>query len=157
MKKYSREWWESLDANRVGKETEKIVEALFNEWNTKQCFAWHRMPDARSARGALAAQPGDYVYFASKENRFMGGFIEVKASKHPFRIAKDKVRQLPKLRVFDLAGADNIVLVHHYLEGVWRAVHTADLEVGQPSWDLSDIAKFPTPEEALNYAGISVK
>ena len=57
MKKFSREWWQSLPPEKSGKETEKLVESLFTEWNSRQSFAWHRLPDSKSARAFLKAQP----------------------------------------------------------------------------------------------------
>ena len=93
MKKYSLEWWQAQPPEKVGKETEKIVEKLFVEWNHSQSFAWQRMPDARAARGRLAAQPADYLYRCGKH----AGFIEVKALKHECRLPKDRVSQLPTL------------------------------------------------------------
>lgn len=154
MKKYSREWWASLPPERTGKETEKLVTTMFDAWNGLQTWAYHRLPDAKSARGALAAQPADFVYFCNDGGMFCGGFIEVKACNHAFRIAKDKVRQLPTLKMFDLAGAANVVLVNHYLDGYWRAVPTTVLETGVPSWNLSEFPTYATPEQALNDLGI---
>ena len=85
VKKYSVDWWESLPPEKVGKETEKIVEALFTKWNESSKFAWHRFPDARAARGRMAAQPADYLFFRAP----YGGLLEVKATHHAYRLAKD--------------------------------------------------------------------
>ncbi len=109
MKKYSLEWWQAQPPEKVGKETEKIVEKLFVEWNHSQSFAWQRMPDARAARGRLAAQPADYLYRCGKH----AGFIEVKALKHECRLPKDRVSQLPTLLKWNLAGSDDLMLVFH--------------------------------------------
>ena len=70
------------------------------------------------------------------------GFLEVKACKHPYRLAKDKISQLAKLNLFEMAGAKSYVLVNHYLQGYWR-VPTNWLADGVPSWDLSNCATYP--------------
>ena len=36
MKKYSKEWWQSLKPEVVGKETERLVEQLLDEENIKE-------------------------------------------------------------------------------------------------------------------------
>lgn len=149
MKKFSTEWWTSLKPEQVGKETERLVEKLFTEWNTDSRFSWHRLPDARSARGRVAAQPADYIWWRLPH----GGYLEVKATRHDFRLAKDKVRQLPLLHKHALAGARNYVLVHHYMLGKWRVVRAESLEIGLPSWDLSQAPLFDSPGEALIATG----
>lgn len=149
MKKHSIEWWQSLPPEKTGKETEKLVENLFKDWNSGATFSWHRLPDAKAARGFLAAQPADYVWW----NKPHGGYLEVKATKHDYRLAKDKISQLPELRKHALAGADCFILVHHYLLGLWRVVKATDLEVGLPSWDLREVKTFTSAEEALRSTG----
>lgn len=149
MKKYSLEWWQSLPPEKTGKETEKLVELQFAKWNNESRFSWHRLPDAKAARGFLAAQPADYVWWRLPH----GGYLEVKALHHDYRLPKDKVRQLPLLQKHSLAGARCFVLVHHYLLGYWRIVPASNLEIGLPSWDLSDYPLFPSAEAALNSTG----
>lgn len=145
VKKYTPEWWAGLPPERVGKETEKMVEALFIEWNNSTNFAWHRLPDAKSARGMLRAQPADYIYRSPTGS----GFIEVKALKHPYRLPSERVSQLPTLKKWALAGSQDIILVHHYMIGQWRIMCPEDIECGVPSWDLSRIETHPTAKDAL--------
>lgn len=149
MKKYSNEWWQSLPPEKVGKETERLVEGLFAKWNEKQSFAWHRLPDSKSARNFLKAQPADYIYRSGSS----AGFLEVKALKHPFRLPAARLSQLPVIKKWNLAGAQNIVLVFHYMENVWRAVLPSQLPFGVPSWDLSGLPTYPTAEDALLSTG----
>lgn len=150
MKKHSLEWWQSLPPEKTGKETEKLVERLFESWNDRSQFSWHRLPDAKSARGFLAAQPADYVWW----NLPHGGYLEVKACHHDYRLPKDKVRQLPLLKKHALAGAEALVLVHHYLLGKWRIMSASQLEIGVPSWNLSSFPLFDSAEEALKSTGL---
>lgn len=149
MKKFSGEWWRTLPPEKVGKETELLVEKLFKDWNHRQSFAWHRLPDARSARGALKAQPSDYIY----RSGMYAGMIEVKALKHPFRLPADRLTQLPTLLKWTLAGSNDLILVFHYLEGVWRLVFADDLPTDATSWDLSNFPQYASAEAALKSTG----
>lgn len=149
-KKYSQEWWLSLPPEKTGKETEKMVEGLFTEWNSQSQFSWHRLPDAKAARGFIAAQPADYAWWRLPH----GGYLEVKATNHAYRLAKDKVRQLNLLHKHALAGARCYVLVHHYLLGKWRVVNATKLQQGLPSWDLSDEPLYDSAASALLSTGV---
>ena len=150
MKKFSPGWWQSLPPERVGRETELIVEALFKKWNARQDVAYHRMPDAHAARGRLKAQPADYVYRCGK----YAGFLEVKAVKHATRLPAARLTQLPTLHKWSLAGSTDIVLIHHHTTGEWRAIYAAELPTDVTSWDLSGHPTFPTAEAALISTGV---
>lgn len=132
-----------------GKNAEKIAGDILKRWNNQANFAYWRLPDSRSARSFLAAQPGDYAYFCGNH----GGIIEVKSSLAPSRIAKDKISQLPILKKLELAGARSIILIHHSVADVWRVVKPEQLEMGPPSWDLSAIPTHPDAESALLSTG----
>lgn len=145
MKKHSPEWWQALPPEKVGKECEKLVEALFKKWNDKAYFSWHRLPDAKAARGAIAAQPADYAWWRRPD----GGYLEVKATQHEYRLPKDKIRQLPLLQKHAMAGAQSLVLIHHYTIGKWRIVKAMDLATDVPSWDLRSYPTYDSAERAL--------
>lgn len=70
-------------------------------------FAFHRLPDARSARSALASQPCDFMVVDYGEPTL----LEVKESANPRRLPRDKISQYGKLKKFHWAGAKTIVLV----------------------------------------------
>lgn len=144
-KKFSPEWWQAQRPEVVGRETEKIVSDLFREQNNRLDFAWHRFPDAKAARGALAAQPADFLVVEGGRTYF----VELKALKHPYRLPRDRVSQLAVLRKFEHAGAVAIILVFHYLEGVWRMVNASNLEFDVPSWDLREVPAHTSAYEAL--------
>src|SRR5574340_230948 len=127
-KKYSPEWWQAQRPEVVGRETEKLVEDVLSRQNSRGDTAHLRFPDAKAARGLLKAQISDYLVVA----RGQSYFIEAKALKHLSRLPKDRLTQLPLLKKFQMAGASGIVLIHHYMSGVWRAVNIAHLEFGVP-------------------------
>lgn len=147
MKRRSPEWWAVQRPEVVGKETERMVVEVLDEYNKSQHFAYHRLPDAKSARGALAAQPADFIVSPGR-----GMYLEVKAIKHAFRLPKDKVRQLPTLKKFEMAGMPGVIVVHHYIEGVWRVLRPKYLDFGVPSWDISYAYGYRSVQEALNEA-----
>jgi hypothetical protein len=150
MKKFSTEWWLSLSPQQVGSETEKLVEAVLKEWNRQQKFAWHRLPDTKSARmNMIAAQPADYVYRCNTR----AGFIEAKGLAHAYRLPKENVGQLAVLHKWALAGSDDVILVYHYLYEQWRALDPCILISGQPSWDLRNVEAFDSPAAALRSTG----
>lgn len=146
MRKFTQEWWHSLPPERAGKEVEKLIEAALNERSLNQSFAYHRMPDAKAARGALKAQPGDYLYTC----RSRSGFIEVKALKDPRRLPAARLTQLATLKKFELAGMKSYVVVFQYMEGVWRVASIASLQAGQPSWLVTEWATYPDLPKLLN-------
>lgn len=149
MKKYSPDWWQSLPPERVGKETETLIENLFSDWNSSQNFAWHRMPDAKAARGRVSAQPADFMYRHGK----FSGFLEVKALKHAKLLPSGRVTQLPTLRKWSLAGSNDVILVFQYLEDKWRVMFPDELDPSVPSWDISGVKSFSTPGDALISTG----
>ena len=132
-----------------GKTAEKMVEAVFKKWNNQASFAFWCLPDSRTARSFIAAQPGDYGFFSGK----YGSIAEVKSTLHPNRIAKDKISQLPTLKKLEMAGAHSVIVIHHSALDVWRVVTPDDLEMGVPSWDLSGFPTYPTAEDALLSTG----
>ena len=136
-----------------GKAAEKEVDKVLRQLNNRSDFAYWRLPDARAARGFLAAQPGDFCYFTVKDGSFCGGIIEVKETEHEFRIAKDKISQLATLHKFEWAGANSIIVIHHSIEDVWRAFKPSDLEIGPPSWDLRCFPAHTTVSAALKSMG----
>jgi hypothetical protein len=144
-KKFSLEWWQSQRPEVVGKETEKLVEDVMNQWNRNIGFAWLRFPDSKAARGIIKAQPADMLFVQNGTPYF----LEVKALKHPYRLPASRVSQLPTLKKFNLAGAEALILIHHYMEGNWRIVNASDIDLGQPSWDLRSEETFTHAHLAL--------
>lgn len=146
MKKYSLEWWQSLTPHQVGNEVEGMVESVLKKWNSSLKFAWARLPDTKAARmNMLQAQPADYIYRCGSH----AGFIEAKGLAHSFRLPRGNLSQLPILHKWELAGSDDVILVHHYFFGEWRAIDPRLLKTDVPSHDLSEFQTYSTAEEAL--------
>lgn len=109
-------------------------------------FDFERLPDARAAMGRFKSMVGDFEFFTPAAH----GVIEVKETKHAFRIAKDKLEQLPRLHKRAMCGGICIVLVHFSSPKLWRAMLATDLKLGLPSWDLSTYQTFGSAAEALS-------
>ncbi|UCV26708.1 hypothetical protein [Ferribacterium limneticum] len=134
-----------------GKLAEKKVDEVLKRFNEMYLgVAYHRYPDARSARGSLKAQPADYLV-ASAPKAY---HLEVKEMAHDFRLPKDKIAQLPLLKKFKLAGIDFGVIILHTETKLWRYVPASHFAGPvQPSWDCSEFPTYATAEEALRATG----
>jgi penicillin-binding protein-related factor A (putative recombinase) len=133
-----------------GKTAEKATQDHLEKLNNKYLdFAYSRLPDARAAGGRLKAAICDFMIWS-------GGRcvpLEVKSTEHNFRLAKDKLAQLPNLKKVERAGADPFVLVLHTTTGLWRIAPIRFFEFGHPSWDLTSFPTFASAGDALNSVG----
>lgn len=136
-----------------GKWAEAEVEKVLTHLNEKYMgFAYDRQPDARSARGAIKAALCDFLWWwKDATTGKVSGLLEVKETKHNYRLTKDKIDQLPRMRKVRYAGGEGLVLVFHSEIKKWRVVPLEFFDGPiQPSWDLSNLPVYDTPGEALN-------
>lgn len=118
-----------------GKAAEKQAEAwLMQRSAGLHEFAYHRYPDARAARGALAAQPADYLVAAGRAGVF---HLEVKETGEERRLPKAKVSQYGKLLMFWWAGIQPLVLVYRSRFNDWT--YFTARELFPPSSDRQTI------------------
>lgn len=143
-----------------GKDAESEVRAQLDKWNKLAGFAFHRLPDARAARGAIAKQPADYLawYDSSLGERSYSIAIEVKEVKDSdYRLDASKITQLPMLHKLMMAGVYCYVLVK--FRSGWRIADAGNLVLGKPSWNFDELDSrmsqivFKTPGEALTFTG----
>lgn len=141
-----------------GKGAEAEVEKCLKRMNELHySFAYDRQPDARAAGGRLKAALCDFLWWwqyvnASGFHSNVSGLLEVKETKHDYRLTKDKLDQLPRMKKVRNAGGKCVVLIHHSTLGKWRITPLEffiSTEV-PPSWDLSSLRLYDTPREALN-------
>jgi hypothetical protein len=135
----------SKSANRGKAEEKEVHEFLKRLSASRADFDFLRLPDARSAMGRVAAMPADFEAFTPSGHYL----LEVKSSEHDYRLARDKVTQLPMMRKRILAGGRSIVLVYHSMIKKWRRVNVGVLDPTAPSWDLSTFAMYDSAEAAL--------
>lgn len=120
-------------------------------------FAWHRFPDAKAARGALAAQPSDYLVSLVDSvgfNRTV--YLEVKETAQANRLPKTKISQYGMLKKFFWTRADVIVLIYMsahqhwvYLEATQDNDELFCYEECPASFLLNDRKTYPTAAAAL--------
>lgn len=142
-----------------GKFAEKEVEKLFKTLNDQVLnFAYERLPDARSAGGRLKAQLCDYLAWwqycsgSTGQDVSISYQIEVKEIAHAFRLPKDKLNQLPKLRKIRRAGGVGIVIIYHTSTMMWRAIPLEFFNgEAPPSWNLSGVPQYAYLAQALNH------
>jgi hypothetical protein len=113
---------------------------------TDSNFRYRRLPDAKAARGALAAQPADF--FLAKEGQ--GIHLECK-SDGSLTSRLPRFSQEAEMRAWALAGVQGYVLVHFYNPNVFHLVDIRDLAPGKPSWKLKGFPIYESVEEALRF------
>ena len=117
-------------------------------------FAWHRMPDAKAARGALSAQPADWIT-AMKYPDGTGTtvWLECKETAEEKRLPRAKVSQFPKLRMFWMASNSVRVIVYRSLYQDWIVFDELDLFMQQElptSFPFAGKRSFETAAEAVH-------
>lgn len=113
----------------------------------------NRLVDSRQAQRIIAAAKADFDFYSGFDPQSAYfGLIEVKSTKHTYRLERGKVPQLPNLRKRELCGGVCVVLVFHSELKAWRIV-TADWLThngDKGSWNLTQFPTYPTPEAALH-------
>lgn len=135
----------------------KWAEQQAQEWleaksSSVASFAWHRYPDAKAARGALAAQPADFLVGYPLPNKSPAYHLEVKETAQENRLPKAKVSQYGKLKMFDEAGFNTIVLVYRSAFKDWLYLRRRELfyyDTCPPSFPFEGRPTFPTAAAAL--------
>jgi len=134
----------------LGKAAEKQVQAWLEARSVRDAaFAFHRFPDARAARGAMAAQPSDLLVV----HRGVVTFLEVKECAHPVRIQRSKITQYGALKRMHWAGARVVVLVYRSLYDDWVFLDADDLfgaDDAPASFKFSTDRVPSTPTAAAN-------
>lgn len=133
----------------MGKWAERQVRLWLDERSAKDStFAFHRYPDARAARGALAAQPADFI--AANSTRVW--HIETKETAQSHRLPKAKVRQYGMLRKFWWAGIEPCLPIFRSTDNDWVALGPNELfmfEDCPPSFLISALKSYPTAADLL--------
>lgn len=115
-------------------------------------FSFHRYPDSKAARGALAAQPSDYVTSDMTSGTPKIRHIEVKETAVENRLPKTKVRQYGMLLKFHWAGIAAFVVVYRSAHNNWIVLGAHELfayEVCPPSFDMRELTTYPTCAAAM--------
>jgi hypothetical protein len=137
----------------LGKQAEAEVTKWLNAASALHAnFAFHRFPDSRAARGALAAQPADFLVATYFGGVARSSLLEVKETENTARLPKSKIGQYGMLKKFDMAGMDVFVLVYRSKLADWTYLTANDLfshEETPASFPFTYLS-FPTATYALN-------
>lgn len=122
-------------ANR-GKKSEDAMAKLLSEWSKAHPNREaNRLVDSKAAGRIIKAAAADFEYFCPDGH----GLIEVKETGHEYRLARDKVPQLARLRKRTKCGGVCLVAIFHSTLKVWRVVDSGYLaNTGDKgSWNLT--------------------
>lgn len=139
----------------LGKWAEKKVNAWLEARSAANAaFAFHRYPDARAARGALAAQPADFLVAATLGDKKAAIHLEVKETAQKNRLPRSKIGQFGKLQMFHWAGFRTLIVVYRSEYDDWTYFVADDLFIDQDeppkSFPFADDRSFRTEVELLD-------
>ena len=131
-----------------GKKAEDAVHKALTKWAKGYADRdYSRLLDTRAAGRGVKSASADFEFFAPGVH----GLAEVKETKHDYRLARDKLPQLARMRKRELAGGLCLVLVHHSTTKLWRITSiSALIDSGdQGSWNLTDLPTYADAASAL--------
>jgi len=127
-------------ANR-GANAEKAMAKFLAGWATGHPNREaDRLTDSKAAGRTIKAAAADFEFFSLEGH----GLIEVKETEHEYRLARDKVPQLARLRKRSHCGGICLVAVYHSTLDRWRVLDAAVLAVtgDKGSWNLADVPAY---------------
>lgn len=137
-------------ANR-GKKSEDAMSKFLSAWAlTHPNREANRLTDSKAAGRIIKAAAADFEYFCKAGH----GLIEVKETEHEYRLARDKVPQLARLRKRTHCGGVCFVAVFHSTLRKWRIVDATYLAAtgDKGSWNLGDVAAYDDLTTAMQEA-----
>lgn len=130
-----------------GKRAEKKIAKHLKTISKNPDWWVHRLPDAGQCMGRLQKQPADYIVM------YQGSamLIEVKEETRPNKLARSRLTQFPKMRLFEMAGGRSIFLIYHYNENLWRLFSASELSkrVVTPTIDLDEFVTLKNLTEVF--------
>lgn len=136
-----------------GKQAEKLVQEFLDEWVARSAHhEYERLVDTKAAGRIIKASAADFQYYASGgAGQSHHGLIEVKETKHEYRLEHGRITQLPRLRKREKCGGRCFVLLYHSTIKQWRVLDVPFMVTNKAgaSWDLSGHIAFSSPGEAL--------
>ena len=115
-----------------GKYLEQAVEKFFKELNLIS-VAYLRLPDSRSARNMISAQPADFLVSSDLSGVWVKFFLECKSKKQKKSGVYEmntKFRQYPHMLRWHKAGMPGYVLVHWSTDDKLQMIPIRDLHLG---------------------------
>lgn len=139
-------------ANRGALAEKKVKEFLdvWSEFNTVREYS--RLVDAKAAGRVIKAAAADFDYYCVPEDSpRQFGLIEVKETEHEYRLGRDRITQLARLRKREKCGGRCFVVVFHSTVKLWRVMDLKYMMTtgDKGSWNMTDLPTFKTCGEAL--------
>lgn len=128
-----------------GKPTEDLVQEILRRWkNADSDFDFDRQQDARAAGRPMPPTVADFTFCY----RGKAGALEIKSTKHAFRLNYKDFPQFPRMRRRADAQGLCLLLIYHSQEKIWRLINVEDLPViTKGSWDLKAFPWFHGKDE----------
>lgn len=139
-------------ANR-GKKSEDAMAKFLEAWSGPFKEA-NRLVDSKAAGRIIKAAAADFEYFTDESSQNLHGLIEVKETEHEYRLSRDKVPQLARLRKRANCGGLCFVVVFHSVTKLWRVMDTEYLTStgDKGSWNLSTVPAYTDLTTAMQEA-----
>lgn len=131
---------------------EKLVQAYLSGWSSRSPRReFNRLVDTKAAGRIIKAAVADFEWFCADNKLPLHGLIEVKETKHEYRLARDRITQMPRLRKRSAAGGKCLILIYHSTLDAWRCADAVTLFQSDEaaSWDLRSEPTFTSPGTAL--------
>lgn len=131
-----------------GAVAEGLVQGYLEDWQARDSrHEFNRLVDTKAARRIIKAAAADFEWFAWPLGTYAAhGLIEVKETQHEYRLDRDRITQLARLRKRQKCGGSCCVLVYHSTLNLWRVLTVERMvKDGGPggSWDLRDMECLP--------------
>lgn len=143
-------------ANRGKEPEDEVKDWLIDVWAAASPHREaNRLIDSRAARRIIAPAKADFDFYSGFDPQSAYfGLIEVKSTKHPYRLERAKISQLPSLRKREMCGGICLALIFHSTLKKWRLVtaHYLTTTGDKGSWNLTDVPTWDHPEQALHAA-----
>jgi penicillin-binding protein-related factor A (putative recombinase) len=133
-----------------GAVAEKAVQKYLEKWEAdSRDREVERLVDTKAAGRIIRAAAADFAFYCP--GAF--GLIEVKETKHDYRLERPKITQLPRMRRRAKAGGKCYVVILFSEIDRWRAITADDLMTfgDKGSWNLSHLPDFGSPEQVLEW------
>ena len=137
-----------------GKKSEDAMSKFLTVWAANPLRPGHReanrLTDSKAAGRIIKAAAADFEYFCNAGH----GLVEVKETEHEYRLARDKVPQLARLRKRTHCGGICVVAVFHSTLKKWRIVDATYLATtgDKGSWNLESVAAYDDLDTAMREA-----
>lgn len=134
-----------------GKEAEKQAQDYLTSWAFGRSDRdFERLADTKSAGRITKQAKADFE--ALRGGTYV--LLECKQTEHGYRLERDRLTQLPRLRKQAAAGAVCVVLVYHSTLKQWRAVDVGWLLLpnDKGSWNLTALPLYDSCAQALEMA-----